>query len=530
MNSEFLGKIKESVLAVIPITVVIVVVNFAVTPMSAYNLAAFIAGALLLVIGKVFYSVGADIAVEPMGSYIGAQITKTKKPLLIFAVCFVIGVMVTIAEPDITVLASQVPNISNAVLVITVAVGVGLFMIIALLRTVFKVNIRYVLLIFYAAVFVLAAFADKQFIPLAFDSGGVTTGPITVPFIMALGIGITAVFGGDRSEDGSFGMIGICSIGPIIAVLILGLVYRPEAVSTGEELIKYTSVREVFVSMLRSLPHYLKEVGIALLPVCAFFYLVVLFTKKLSKIGLLRITVGVIYTYVGLAIFLVGINIGFMPAGMYIGGTLASCEKWFLVPVGIFVGAFIVLAEPAVHVLNKQVEELTDGIISRRVMLASLAVSMSLAVALSMIRVITGISIWFLILPGYAIALGLSFFADKTFTAVAFDSGGVASGPMTATFLLPFAMGACKALGGNIFTDAFGIVAMVAMMPLITIQVLGAVFKIKKSVKAGCADKKAAELLATEGNVIELIGFTDDKNIVANKNEKRRKNEKIERY
>lgn len=498
------SKVKESLFSVFPITAIILIINFAVSPMPKYDLAAFIIGALLLIVGMALYSLGTDVAVEPMGSYIGSQVTKTKRVMLILAVCFIIGVIVTIAEPDLTVLASQVPNIGNWTLIITIAVGVGIFMLIAVLRTVLSVPLRYVLIFFYIALFALAAFSDAGFIPLAFDSGGVTTGPITVPFIMALGIGISSVFGGKHSQDNSFGMIGVCSIGPIIAVLILGLIYNPSSSAGAETVHNFAGLTDVLKTYLHAFPHYFKEVGIALAPICAFFYLFFIIFRKLSKVAMLRITVGIIYTYVGLSLFLTGVNIGFMPSGTYIGAMLAKTNKMLLIPIGMIVGAFIVLAEPAVHVLNKQVEEITGGVISRNTMLLVLAISMSVALALSMMRVVTGISIWYIILPGYAIALALTFFVDKIFTGIAFDSGGVASGPMTATFVLPFAMGACAELGGNILTDAFGIVAVVAMTPLVTLQVLGLIFKLKTNRAARIADAYAMSLLATEGEAIEL--------------------------
>ena len=377
-------------------------------------------------------------------------------------------------------------------------------MLVGVIRIVLGVPLRYVLIFFYAVLFVLAAFSDAGFIPLAFDSGGVTTGPITVPFIMALGIGISSVFGGKHSQDNSFGMIGVCSIGPIIAVLILGLIYNPSSSAGAETVHSFTSLLDVFEAYWRGLPRYFEEVGIALAPICAFFYLFFIIFRKLSKVALLRITMGIIYTYVGLSLFLTGVNVGFMSSGTYIGAMLAKTNKLLLIPIGMLVGAFIVLAEPAVHVLNKQVEEITGGVISRNTMLLVLAISMSVALALSMMRVVTAISIWYIILPGYAIALILTFFVDKIFTGIAFDSGGVASGPMTATFVLPFAMGACAELGGNILTDAFGIVAVVAMTPLVTLQVLGLIFKIKTRRAARIADAQAMALLATEGEAVEL--------------------------
>ena len=460
-----------------------------------------------MIFGMGLYSLGTDVSIQPMGGHVGSRITKTRKLWLILLVCFIIGVIVTVAEPDLTVLATQVPGIENSVLITAVALGVGVFIVLAILRIALKVKLSYVLVAFYTILFVLAAVVatkDESFIPLAFDAGGVTTGPITVPFIMSLGIGISAVMGGKNSEDNSFGVIGICSIGPILAVLILGLAGNPQSSASPETVTEFTSLGEVFKNYLQAFPHYLKEVGIALAPILVFFLVFQLIALRLPKLTLGKLLIGLIYTYIGLSLFLTGVNIGFMPAGLYIGGKLAAVSRWLPLPVGIVVGAFIVLAEPAVHVLVKQVEEISGGAIGRKTMMIILALSMAAALGLSMLRVATGISIWYVIAPGYAIALGLSFFVPKIFTAVAFDSGGVASGPMTAAFLLPFAMGAVTSVGGNILTDAFGIVAVVAMTPLITVQIAGLAFKIKQAKSKRAVSAAAERLLAAEGVVIDL--------------------------
>lgn len=514
MNKILLHKLKEALLAVLPITIIILVLNFAVSPMDSLQLVSFVFGAFLLILGMGLYSLGCDTAIEPIGGHIGAKITESRKIWLILIVCLILGVIVTIAEPDLSVLAAQVDGmIGKWELILAVAFGVGLFMIVSVLRTVLKISLNYVLIFFYGVLFLLAAFSDAGFIPLAFDSGGVTTGPITVPFIMALGVGISAVLGGKNSQDNSFGMIGICSIGPIIAVLILGLVNDASSLEYTLSVPEtFSTFGEVMRCYAESLPHYLGEVAIALAPIVGFFLIFQIFVLKLHVRQLLKIIIGILYTYIGLSIFLTGVNVGFMPAGQYIGGALAKVSRWLIIPVGMVVGACIVLAEPAVHVLNKQVEEITGGTITRSTMLKVLAISMACALGLSMLRVATGISIWYMILPGYAVALTLSFFVPKIFTAIAFDSGGVASGPMTATFLLPFAIGACAEISGTsaIMTDAFGIVAMVAMTPLLTVQILGLTYRIH-TIKA---EKRAAarfrRLLEQEGQILELENWSPE--------------------
>ena len=338
------------------------------------------------------------------------------------------------------------------------------------------------LVVFYGLIFVLAAFVPKEFLSVAFDSGGVTTGPITVPFIMALGVGVAAIRSDRHAADDSFGLVALCSIGPILAVLILGIAFQASDSTYVPPILPNVSDSvELWQLFHEGLPTYIKEIATSLLPIIAMFGVFQLAALKLDLRTLGRIVVGLAYTYLGLVLFLAGANIGFMPAGNYLGQVLAGQSfRWLLVPIGMLIGYFIVKAEPAVYVLNKQVEEVTDGAISAGTMGAALSAGVSLSVGLAMVRVLTGISILWFLIPGYAFAIGISFVVSKLYTAIAFDAGGVASGPMTATFLLPLAQGACVAVGGNIVTDAFGVVAMVAMTPLITVQLMGLMAQLKQ--------------------------------------------------
>jgi hypothetical protein len=437
-------------------------------------------GVIMLILGMGLFTLGADMSMMPMGERIGAELTKSRKLLILIVISFLMGFMITVAEPDLQVLAGQVPSIPDAVIIGTVALGVGAFLVLAILRIVFQIKLSYMLFIFYAIIFILAYFTPNDFVPVAFDSGGVTTGPITVPFIMALGLGVAAVRGGKSAHDDSFGLVALCSVGPILAVLLLGLLYNSSGSYTDVVLTDVESLSEAINVILHILPEFFKEVALALSPIVVAFIIFQTIFLKLPKSQLIKMSVGVIYTYIGLVIFLTGVNAGFLPAGSYIGKSLGSLENnWVLIPIGMVMGFFIVAAEPAVHVLNKQVEDVTGGAISKKAMLISLSLGVAISIGIAMIRVLKGISIWYFIVPGYSIALILTFFVPTIFTGIAFDSGGVASGPMTATFMLPFAMGAAEAAGGNILTDAFGLVAMVAMTPLITIQVLGVVYNIK---------------------------------------------------
>ena len=482
-NPKLQKKLEEALVAVIPVVTIVLILSFTIAPLSPSILLSFLLGALMVMIGMMFFTLGAEMSMTPMGEKVGATMTRTKKLWLIVLLSFVLGVIITISEPDLQVLASQVPSIPNMVIILAVALGVGVFLVVSMLRVLMGVPLHYLLVFLYIVVFVLVFFVPESFRAVAFDSGGVTTGPMTVPFIMALGVGVSSIRNDERAADDSFGMVALCSVGPILAVLTLGMIYNPT--ETGYSLTDAIQISDsvaLWHMFAEELPAYMGEIAVSLLPIVIFFGLFQVISLHLKGRPLGKIVIGLVYTYVGLVLFLTGANVGFMPAGNYLGSVIAgqSC-RYLLIPIGALIGFFIVKAEPAVYVLNHQVEEITDGAISARAMGISLSVGVALSVALAMTRVLTGLPVLYFLIPGYAIAIGLSFFVPKIFTAIAFDSGGVASGPMTATFLLPLAQGACAAVGGDLVADAFGVVAMVAMTPLITIQIMGAITKIKHS-------------------------------------------------
>ncbi|MBQ2250444.1 MAG: DUF1538 domain-containing protein [Lachnospiraceae bacterium] len=482
LRSTFKEKFSETLKAVFPILLIVLILCFSIAPIPPSILMTFLTGAVLLVVGMLFFNVGVDLSMTPMGERVGTIMTKSKSLIIVILISFIMGFVITVSEPDLQVLAQQVPSVPNLTLILAVAAGVGTFLVFALLRMLFGIALPRLLVLFYVIIFALTLFVPADFLAVAFDSGGVTTGPMTVPFIMAFGIGVSAIRNDKHAADDSFGLVAMCSIGPILAVLLLGMIFHPEsAEQVSESIPVINDTVELWRLFAVELPHYFKEMAVSLFPIIFFFGLFQLAAREINKRSLIKIGIGLVYTYIGLVLFLTGANVGFMPAGNYLGQTIAGLSyPWIIIPIGMLIGYFIVKAEPAVFVLTKQVEEMTSGGISAKAMGDSLSIAVAVSVGLAMTRVVTGISIMWFLVPGYAIALGTSFFVPKIYTAIAFDSGGVASGPMTATFLLPFAMGACEALGGNIITDAFGIVAMVAMTPLITIQVMGLISKMKE--------------------------------------------------
>ena len=472
---------KEALQSVLPIFAIVLFLSVSVAPMESGVLVMFLFGTILLIVGMGFFTIGSGISMEPLGEGIGATLGKAKKVAIPLVVCLVLGILITIAEPDLTVLAKQVPSISDALLIISVAVGVGIFLVISMVRTRKGIKLNNLLLVFYAMAIILAFFAPNDFIPTAFDSGGVTTGPITVPFIMALGAGMASMSTAKNARENSFGLIALCSIGPILSVLLLSIVFKPESSAVQETFVVAKTTNEAFAAFIEGVPHYAKEVIIALLPILGVLVVFQLFTRRFNRHQILRMAVGFIYTYIGLVFFLTGANVGFMPAGRLIGKRIASGElKYILIPIGALMGYFVVSAEPAVHTLKKQVEEITNGSVSQKSIGLALSIGVGCSVGIAMLRILTGISVLPILIVGYIISLVITFYVPPIYTGIAFDSGGVASGPMSTTFILPFAIGACEALGGNIMTDAFGVVAMVAMTPLIAIQVLGLLGEIKR--------------------------------------------------
>ena len=436
-------KLKEALTSVLPVTAIVLLLNL--TPLvhlTGQEVLVFSVSAVMLILGMGLFNLGADMAMTPMGEQVGAGLSKSRSLGLLLAVCFVMGVFITVAEPDLSVLATQVAEVMNGTLmIVTVGIGVGLFLVLAILKIVFRKSLASMLMFFYMLLFALASLVvingNADFLPMAFDSGGVTTGPITVPFIMALGISI-------RGE----------------------ITYA---------LPDYSITSHIGANFLPTLGGVVKEVALALGLIVVFFAIIQLAFLHLPKKKIRHIAVGILYTFAGLVLFLTSVTVGFMPIGFKMGQELAGNHPTLLVVAGFVLGMVVVLAEPAVHVLNKQVEGITNGTVSRRAMMIALSVGVGLSIGLSMLRILLDFSILYYLIPGYFLSLGLSFFVPKIYTAIAFDSGGVASGPLTSSFILPFAIGACAVLGGQekVLSNAFGIVAMVAMTPLITIQLLG---------------------------------------------------------
>lgn len=502
LNQKVKNKIKESLAAVLPITAIVLLLGMTFVPLENNVTMLFLFGAVFLIVGMGVFQQGAEMAMTPLGEGIGVGLSRIGRTGKILLLTFLMGVIITIAEPDLSVLATQVPAIPDQTLILTVAVGVGLFLALAVFRILFKISLATMLLVFYIGMIVLSFFVPGDFLAVAFDSGGVTTGPVTVPFIMALGVGISSMRGDKNAASDSFGLVALSSVGPILAVMLLGCLFHPSESAVAETVMsEVTTVQDVFLAFLAELPVYAKEVFFSILPILLMFLIFQAFGRHFKRREITKILVGMGYTYLGLVLFLCGVNVGFAPVGSLIGSSLAALPTRFvLVPIGALIGFFIVKAEPAIQVLNNQVEDVTDGLVSATAMNRCLSIGVSVSVGLSMLRILLQIPIAYLLIPGYVIALILSRLVPPMFVGIAFDSGGVASGPMTSTFLLPLSIGACTVSGGNVRTDAFGVVALVALTPLIAIQLMGLSYRSK--LKARLAGRNRTIPIPDDADVI----------------------------
>ncbi len=492
MFNSILNKLKDSLISVLPIALIVLIA--AATPLvelTTKEIVTFIVCAVLLIIGIGLFNLGADMAMTPMGQQIGYGLTKSRNLGLLLITGFIMGILITIAEPDLSVLAEQLSMVINkTVLIFVVGIGVGLLLLLGILRIVFKLELNKVLMFGYMLIFALSAIlideGKSDFLAVSFDSGGVTTGAITVPFIMALAVGISSSIGGRDSNENSFGLIAICSVGPILSVLILSIASSGEMTYTLPSYeLELSEIGHVLLSNLQS-------VSLAIGLILVFFIVIQVFLLKLPKERVVPLLIGLVYTLVGVIIFLTAVEIGFMPIGFKIGQELASKGAGWIIGFGFIIGMVVVLAEPAIHVLNRQVEDLTNGTVSKRSMLIALSSGVGISVCLSIIRVIANFSILYYLVPGYLISLLLSFFVPKMYTAIAFDSGGVASGPLASSFILPMVIGVASVVGdeGSVLNIAFGVVAMIAMTPLITIQILGFRAVVAKKVSDRLAMKR----------------------------------------
>lgn len=474
MKAIFLNKIKESIISILPISVVIAILSFIFVPNCGWSMLAFGISTILLMIGICLFSMGNDLSLMKMGGYIGSHLSKTKKVALMLICSFIIGVIVTIAESDLSLLASQVPGINNYVFIITVSVGVGFFLFLAALRILLNIKIKYVLAVAYSIIFILMFFVPKAFLPIAFDASGVTTGAISVPFIMAFGLGISAVRSGEHNQDDGFGLLAMCSIGPIFAVMLMSAIMGGMGANVpASEIVSYTSAASVGHEFAVQLLENLKEVALILVPIVAFFMIYNWSLLRLPKQTIARLFVGVAYTYVGIVLFFLGAKCGFMPLASVLSTNIYNVSQYLLIPICAITGLFIVMAEPAIHVLNRQVEDLSSGTIKQRTMLITLSIGVALAILLSALRILFEIDMLVLLAPMIVAMIALTFVISNKITSIAFDSGGVTAGVISSTFVLPFMQGICSAKGLDLMTYGFGTIGIIILVPILIVEIMG---------------------------------------------------------
>lgn len=488
-------KFKEVLFLVLPITIIVILLSIFVTPLESYQMIRFILGALAIVIGLSIFLFGVDIGITPVGNLMGSILAKSNKLWVIGIAGLILGFTINVAEPDIHILAGQVDFvtsglISKASIVIVVSIGIAVMLATGLIRIVYNFPLNKLLAIVYGIILLLSIFTTPEFLAISFDASGATTGALTVPFILALAVGVSSLKkDGQASEEDSFGLVAIASTGAILGVLVMSIISKADRI-TAELEYNISADTSIIGPYIQKLPGILTEIFFALLPLLVIFIVSQKYFSKISIRAYNKILKGFLYTFIGLVLFLLGVNAGFMDVGGIMGYSLASLDnKAIVVFVGLLLGLVTILAEPAVYVLTTQIEEVTSGYVKRKVVLFALSIGVGLAVALSILRILVpAIKLWHYILPGFLIAIIMAFFVPKLFVGMAFDSGGVASGPMTATFILAFAQGVADAVeGADVLVDGFGVIAMVALTPIIALQTMGFIYKMK-STKEGITE------------------------------------------
>lgn len=482
-------KLKEVLFSVLPIIIIVLLIHFfIIPPLETHLLIRFIIGAIIIILGLAFFLFGVDIGVTPIGKNMGQTIAKSNKAWIVGAAGLLLGFFISVAEPDLHILAAQVANVTGGfiaknLIVVVVSIGIAIMVAIGLLRIVFSFPLNKLLTIIYIVILGLAIFTTPEFLAISFDASGATTGAMTVPFILALSLGVAYLKNKKSQDDDSFGLVGIASTGAIVAVLFMSVFTKTDKITGSVESVSDSS-KAILQPFIEVIPTISKEILIALLPLIITFIIFQILSFKLSGKSVKKILKGLLYTFIGLVFFLTGVNAGFMEVGNIVGYEIAALNKpWLVIIIGFILGMVTVIAEPAVYVLTKQIENVTSGSIRRIIVIMTLSLGIGIAISLSMVRIIIPeVSLWHYLLPGYIIAIILSYIVPKIFVGIAFDAGGVASGPMTATFILTFAHGVAeKTEGANVLVDGFGMIAMVALMPLIALQLLGLIYKIKLS-------------------------------------------------
>ncbi len=483
--NEMLNKVKEVFISVFPVTLIVFLIHFIWVPLSSEQIESFSVGAFLVLIGLSIFLSGIDESIDPIGHKVGRSLTRTNSLALVITVSLILGFFISFAEPDLHILAQQVDKVTAGqfpknLMVVVVSIGLGVMMTLGQIRILYSIPLQYVFLLAYGIIAILSLLSSREFLAIAFDASGATTGAITVPFLLALAGGVSAMKKrSDKSEVDAFGLVGIASSGAIIGVLLTGLIMGVEKLG-GELPVEAVSDDGILKHYLHLIPQTLWESLMSLGPILIAYLIFYFVDKPRRKSEFISIFRGMFFTYIGLSIFLLGVYGGFMDVGSYLGVGMGSLDsKVPALLVGFILGLVTVLAEPAVYVLTHQVEDVTGGYVRRPLVLAFLSVAVGLAIFLSILRILVpGIQLWMFLLPGFGISVIAAFMVPELFVGIAFDAGGVASGPMTATFALAFVQGLSRAVpGADVIVDGFGMIAIVAAMPILSLQLLGIIYK-----------------------------------------------------
>lgn len=486
-----LHKLKEVACSVVPIVLFVLCIHFFTVEIPSTLLIRFLIGAAFIILGLTVFLLGVDIGVVPLGNMTGKLLARSNKLIIVLLSGVLLGFFISIAEPGLMVLSNQIAIVSNGALpsmliLIVVSIGLAILLAVGFIRIFYRLSLSKILIVLYGIIVCLSFFSSSHMLAIAFDASGSTTGILAVPFILSLATGISQLRKDSKSSEmDSFGLVAIASTGAILSVLIMGIV---SPFTYESQMMQLTSIDMEFVLLpfINELSNSVSDSLLAILPLSVIFLILQKFFFRLKHRQVRKYLTGFIYAVLGLFLFLMGVNAGFMDVGLYFGQQLVTLDnQWIILWIAFVLGVLTILAEPSVHVLTAQIEEVTSGSIRRVIILIALALGVGIAIVFAILRIlIEPLQLWHFLLPGYIMCLLLMKFTPKLFVGIAFDAGGVATGPMTATFIFAFVQGAAQAYGNaDMLVDGFGMIALVAMMPIITIELLGVLYKGKGDVK-----------------------------------------------
>lgn len=468
MTDSIILNLKKVIKGILPIIIFVLILSI-ILKIDIGTIIRFLSSSLLVIMGLTLFTTGTDISLNEMGKNISNLLIKKKNIILILIVSLLLGTFITLLEPEFLTIGYEAGNIPTSILLISVSISIGIFLMLAMYRILKRINLRYYIIISYLLIFFVLTISNFQVVPFAFDMGSVVVGAISAPFILAFGGNLASKM--KRKDSSEFGILSFCAIGPILMILILSLIYKPNIMYDSDPILKkldfletlWTNFYQVFMS----------------LSLLVIFYLVLTRKTKKKKIEQRKIMIGLIMVLVGITLFLTGGDVGFFKLAYLLGSKLGNINKIIIILIGGIFGFLIAKIEPNVKVLVSYVDQVTNGGIKDKFLETCLCIGVSISFMLSLFRVLNGYSVMIFLIPTYFLAIFFAFFTPTNFLGLSFDAGGVVTGSMSSSFLLPLLIGVASIITNNYLNEAFGVMALISVIPIIILEIVGMIYNIE---------------------------------------------------